>query len=107
MDLPGIRKASRNPRVAPWCDGLTFGGYLLAPGSAQKGRISMHLIARKGNRSKPKSEASDRQLRGAWYPDPFDKATMRWWDGQKWTDVVRETADGQPTEPETAKTNDS
>jgi Protein of unknown function (DUF2510) len=28
--------------------------------------------------------------RGAWYNDPFGASDERWWDGKKWTDVVRE-----------------
>jgi hypothetical protein len=32
--------------------------------------------------------------RGAWYRDPFGTADERWWDGGKWTDVVR----GSPKE---------
>jgi hypothetical protein len=26
---------------------------------------------------------------GGWYPDPFDAAAERWWDGTKWTQTVR------------------
>jgi hypothetical protein len=25
---------------------------------------------------------------GAWYPDPWGQAPLRWWDGQAWTDHV-------------------
>jgi hypothetical protein len=35
--------------------------------------------------------------RGAWYPDPYGSSTsLRWWDGTKWTEEVRDTslADG-------------
>ena len=25
---------------------------------------------------------------GAWYPDPWGHAPLRWWDGERWTDHV-------------------
>jgi hypothetical protein len=25
-------------------------------------------------------------LRAGWYPDPDNAATVRWWDGQAWTE---------------------
>lgn len=33
-----------------------------------------------------------------WYPDPYDPALVRWWDGEAWTEVTRKA------EPEPART---
>lgn len=32
--------------------------------------------------------------RGAWYPDPFELAAERWWDGGRWTETVRDPLPG-------------
>jgi Protein of unknown function (DUF2510) len=32
--------------------------------------------------------------RGAWYVDPYETASERWWDGQGWTQEVRGTPNG-------------
>jgi hypothetical protein len=26
-----------------------------------------------------------------WYADPYERHEVRWWDGQKWTQFVRDT----------------
>jgi hypothetical protein len=47
---------------------------------------------RSGEGAKVREESSAKQVpiwRGAWYADPFGTAAERWWDGSKWTDVVR------------------
>ena len=31
-------------------------------------------------------------LTAGWYPDPDDAATLRWWDGQAWTEKRQRTA---------------
>ena len=64
----------------------------------------MHLQGRKANGGASRRgavEPGGSARRGAWYPDPFEAAQERWWDGHGWTQEVRETPCGEcpQTEP--------
>jgi hypothetical protein len=36
----------------------------------------------------PPSPSTAASVPAAWYPDPWDPATLRWWDGEQWTAAV-------------------
>jgi hypothetical protein len=39
-----------------------------------------------------------------WYPDPWEQAELRWWDGQRWTGAVTSDASSPPPQPTAAGT---
>jgi hypothetical protein len=39
------------------------------------------------------TETSSAARAGAWYEDPYDEATLRWWDGSRWTEHVWSAGD--------------
>jgi Protein of unknown function (DUF2510) len=57
-------------------------------------RLFRHMRAR--GRAPEDAATGSANGRGAWYPDPFEVADLRWWDGQGWTQQTR--AANEPNE---------
>jgi hypothetical protein len=53
----------------------------------------MRLLSQRRDRARGQAEdeAAPRSAnsRGAWYPDPFEAAYLRWWNGKEWTQQTR------------------
>lgn len=73
----------------------SYGG---GEGSVSSGEllVAVRLLSRSESAGASRAIAGSRRTvsRGAWYPDPFEVAEERWWDGGKWTDEVRGTVRG-------------
>lgn len=55
----------------------------------------MGIVGRKNQPREQDSDSSNgaaQNVRGAWYADPFGERRLRWWDGSRWTDEVRDNA---------------
>lgn len=47
-------------------------------------------------RGKKKEADDDYEAPAGWYDDPDGLPTLRWWDGQQWTDQLAPQPAGQP-----------